>query len=233
MLVTAFSVAVSMALSSAPSYGGRGGRGGHGGGHFGGGHAGGGHIGGPGGSVGHVGSVGRVGGVTHVGGVGRVSSVTHVGGIGRVGCVGTVTHVGGVGHFDPFYVHHGLHVGVIIGRPYYPVIYTAPIYVPYPPVVVVNRPPVYTPPPVAAGDHGLTVERVNGNTLRLTWQADGRAVQEVGLFLADAEQKVLAVQTLRAAPFTALFNIPPGVAFVGVSVVYADGVQSTTTIPYR
>jgi hypothetical protein len=43
----------------------------------------------------------------------------------------------------------------------------------------------------------------------------------------------LASQTIRAAPFTALFEPPPSAAFVGVTLVRPDGSSVTTELPYR
>jgi hypothetical protein len=77
----------------------------------------------------------------------------------------------------------------------------------------------------------LAAERVDGSIVRLTWNDGSDGVQEVSLFVADAEQKVLAAQTVRAAPFTALFDLAPGTAYVGVTLLHQDGVKSTTLVP--
>jgi hypothetical protein len=78
----------------------------------------------------------------------------------------------------------------------------------------------------------LVVERASSDVLRLTCRADGQGAQEVDLFLADADEKVLAVQTLRAAPFTAPLDLAPGTAYVGMTIRYRDGVTETARIPY-
>jgi hypothetical protein len=78
----------------------------------------------------------------------------------------------------------------------------------------------------------LVVERASGDVLRLTCRDDFKGAQEVDLFLADAEQKVLAAQTLRAAPFTAPLDLAPGTAYVGMTLRYPDGVTETTRVPY-
>jgi hypothetical protein len=77
------------------------------------------------------------------------------------------------------------------------------------------------------------VEPLSGNLLRLTRRVDGGTVQEIELFLADAQQKVLAAQTLSVAPFTATFNVVPGTAYAGHNIVWADGTKSTLFSPYR
>jgi hypothetical protein len=102
----------------------------------------------------------------------------------------------------------------------------APLYPSSPPAPLLARPRVE-----GAGD-ALGIERVSETILRLTWRGDGARVQEVTLFLADAGQKVLTAQTLRAAPFTALFNVAPGAAYAGLTLHFPDGVKSTTLIPY-
>lgn len=122
-----------------------------------------------------------------------------------------------------------------------PVFYSYPYY--YPPyvapspVVIVNRSEQRIPPTVVlrgAGRVGdeLIVERLNGGLLRLTWQDDSKPIQELEMFLADADERVLAAQTLRFAPFAAVFDPSPLVAYVGVSIAYADGTKVTTLIPY-
>lgn len=68
--------------------------------------------------------------------------------------------------------------------------------------------------------------------VRLTWQDRGRQV-EVGLFLADSMQTVLAVQTMRSPPFTALFEPTPDATVAGVTVVWTRGTSSTTLVEYR
>jgi hypothetical protein len=76
------------------------------------------------------------------------------------------------------------------------------------------------------------IEPLSGNLLRLTRRVDAGTVQRIELFLADAGQKMLAVQTLTAAPFSATFDIVPGTAYVGHNIVWADGTTSTLFSPY-
>jgi hypothetical protein len=89
-----------------------------------------------------------------------------------------------------------------------------------------------------AGD-SLMVERVMvmdvvpEAALRLTWRNAGLPAQQVALFLADTAQAVVAAQTIRAPPFTALLQPPPGTAFAGVTVAWQDGTTSTRLVPYR
>lgn len=95
--------------------------------------------------------------------------------------------------------------------------------------------------PSAGGTMGdtLLVEQeslmdiVPRTVLRLTWRNRGLDAAQVALFLADTAQGVLAAQTLRSPPFTALFEPPPGMAFAGMTVVWPDGTVSTRLVPYR
>ncbi len=90
----------------------------------------------------------------------------------------------------------------------------------------------------AAGD-SLVVERVTvmdvvpETAVRLTWRNAGLPAEQVALFLSDTAQAVLAAQTVRAPPFTALLVPPPGTAFAGVTVAWPDGTTSTRLVPYR
>ncbi|MFZ5624540.1 MAG: hypothetical protein ACOY71_08925 [Gemmatimonadota bacterium] len=58
-------------------------------------------------------------------------------------------------------------------------------------------------------------------------------MDEVALFLADSARKVLAVQTLSAEPFTALFEPPVATAVAGMTIVWPGGEKSTTLVAYR
>ena len=48
-----------------------------------------------------------------------------------------------------------------------------------------------------------------------------------------ARRAVLAAQTVRSPPFTALFEPPPGTAFTGMTVVLPGGTLVTQFLPYR
>lgn len=77
------------------------------------------------------------------------------------------------------------------------------------------------------------VDRVTRTGLRLTWKDAGQPAEEVMLFLADTTRNPLAVQTVRAPQYTALFEPPPGTAFAGMTVVWPDGSASTRVVAYR
>ncbi len=85
----------------------------------------------------------------------------------------------------------------------------------------------------------LVVNRVSvrdvipASALRLTWRNAGLEADQVVLFLADTAQATLVAQTLRAPPFTALFEPPRGTAFVGLSVTWPDGTTSTQVVPFE
>jgi hypothetical protein len=89
-----------------------------------------------------------------------------------------------------------------------------------------------------AGD-SLVVERVSvmdivpTAALRLTWRSAGLEAAQVTLYLADSSQAVLAAQTLRGPPFTALLQPPPGTAYAGMTVTLPDGTTTSRLVPYR
>jgi hypothetical protein len=81
----------------------------------------------------------------------------------------------------------------------------------------------------------LTVESV-GDSVKLSWLANGRQAREVKLFVADSAQRQLATRITNPATPTATFEIATlsaPVAYAGVSVTFTDGVMSTTVVPYR
>lgn len=81
----------------------------------------------------------------------------------------------------------------------------------------------------------LSVESL-GDSVRLTWIGAGKPAREVRLFLTDSAQNQLASRSASAANPRATFEVrtlSAPVAFVGVTVVFTDGVSSTTVVPYR
>ena len=132
--------------------------------------------------------------------------------------------------------------------------FAVPVVVPY---FVVATPEVYVEPSVeeryveaapraasklivigggsGGGGDALTVESV-GDSVRLNWLPNGRQAREVKLFVADSAQRQLATRIASPAMPSATFEISTlssPVAFAGVSVTFADGVISTTVVPYR
>lgn len=86
-----------------------------------------------------------------------------------------------------------------------------------------------------AGGDALTVETV-ADSVRLTWLGSTRPAREVRLFVSDSAQRPLATRSASPAQPTATFEVSTlsaPVAFAGVTVVFADGVVSTTMVPYR
>jgi hypothetical protein len=70
--------------------------------------------------------------------------------------------------------------------------------------------------------------------VRLTWENDHRVnAAQVAFFLADQARVVFAAQTVRAPPFTALFETNPGTAFTGMTVVLPGGTLVTQFLPYQ
>ena len=106
----------------------------------------------------------------------------------------------------------------------------------------------YTPEPprptsklivVGAGGTGgadaLTVESI-ADSVRLAWLANGRVAREIKLFVADSVKRELATRSTNPSTPTATFEIATlsaPVAYAGVTVVFPDGVTSTTLVPYR
>ena len=68
--------------------------------------------------------------------------------------------------------------------------------------------------------------------VRLRWPDDGRGVREVTLFIAGANGQVIATQTVRAAPYTALFDVASRRFTAGVTVVRPAGTKATTSVPW-
>ena len=117
-------------------------------------------------------------------------------------------------YYDPYYSY------------YDPYVYDyPPLYRSYPP----SR-PIIVPESRSVGDD-LFIDRLRDNMIRLRWQGDASSVDEVALYLADAHEKVLAVQTLNAFPAKAVFEKTSGAVFAGISVVYANGEKATALIP--
>jgi hypothetical protein len=75
-----------------------------------------------------------------------------------------------------------------------------------------------------------------GDSVRLNWLANGRSAREVKLFVADSARRELATRSASPSAPSATFEVATlsaPVAFAGVSVVFSDGVTSTTLVPYR
>jgi len=87
---------------------------------------------------------------------------------------------------------------------------------------------------VAPGPDGeiIEVQRLPGDTVRLTRPATGSTIAAVRLFLADSLQHVLAEQTFQDAPYSAVFSVSARTSFVGATVTYTTGATSTTMLPY-
>jgi hypothetical protein len=85
------------------------------------------------------------------------------------------------------------------------------------------------------GGDALTIETV-GDSVRLNWLGANRPAREVKLFVADSTQRQLATRIASPAAPTATFEVATlstPVAFAGVTVTFADGVTTTTMVPYR
>lgn len=147
-------------------------------------------------------------------------------------------------HFrhDALRPRHGLHVGLgPLG--YYYGRYSSPWSARYPyyasrySAATVRRSATVATPsdqfrgPGVSDDDSLVVERVSASIVRVTWLPGRQSVSEVGIFLADSAETVLAVQTLRAPPYAAVFEATSAAAFAGVTVVERDGSPATALVP--
>jgi hypothetical protein len=85
------------------------------------------------------------------------------------------------------------------------------------------------------GGDALTVETL-GDSVRLSWLGSSRPAREVRLFVSDSTQRQLATRSASPSAPSATFEIATlsaPVSFAGVTVVFADGVTTTTVVPYR
>ncbi|HEX5437002.1 MAG TPA: hypothetical protein VFW98_07580 [Gemmatimonadaceae bacterium] len=132
---------------------------------------------------------------------------------------------------------HRRRPAVFFAVPFY-----VPYYIPYPvsdelqgtePQGITPHIIEVNPGPSHGAAEQLDIEHPDEGIVRLTRPADGRTLEEVQFFVADSSHRALTTQTVREAPYTALFDVSPRVAYVGATVVYADGVRVTTELPYR
>jgi hypothetical protein len=82
----------------------------------------------------------------------------------------------------------------------------------------------------------MRIQPLADTALRVTWLGAARQVREARLFLADSLQQTLRAQQVTLASPTAVFSmrdVKSPVAFTGLSILYADGVNTTTLVPYR
>jgi hypothetical protein len=70
--------------------------------------------------------------------------------------------------------------------------------------------------------------------VRLSWPNEQKiTAAQVAFFLADSTRTILSPQTVRAAPFTAVFEPGSRTAFTGMTVVLSGGTLVTQFLPYR
>ena len=76
----------------------------------------------------------------------------------------------------------------------------------------------------------LVAESLSGGALvRVRWPGD--AGHPVTLVVADGQRRVLAAQTFSGPPYSAVFDGGGRIAFVGATLVGADGISTTTLVP--
>ncbi len=93
----------------------------------------------------------------------------------------------------------------------------------------VSQPGDRIPVPGKTGTDRLVVEEVSNSVVRLAWLDGSRRVEGSSLFLADAEQTVLVVQTLGAPPLTVVFEPLPDTTLAGVTVVWRRRCQMSVS----
>ncbi len=161
------------------------------------------------------------------------------------GCVATCLHTGV--RFGKFYGSYplGYPFGLAVPVPYYygTTVFAEPVVEQYADIGG------YAPQPEPAraaskliviggtggGGDALTIEAV-GDSVRLNWLGAGRATREVMLFVTDSAQRKLATRSASPATPTATFEVATlsaPVAYAGVTVTFADGVTTTTLVPYQ
>jgi hypothetical protein len=92
--------------------------------------------------------------------------------------------------------------------------------------------PVDQAVPATVGQLQVAVEPVGSrNIVRLSWRDRGVYAAQLAFFLADASRNVLSAQTVRAPPFTALFEPSSKTAFAGMTVVLPNGALVTRFVP--
>jgi hypothetical protein len=124
---------------------------------------------------------------------------------------------------------------------------------PYPvPVYYRVRVPVETPPEkpydptkskmlmigegVDGGGGVMRIERLNDRELRLTWRGSVRPIRDAQLFLADSAQHPLVTKRVDLPNTAALFpikDLEPRIAYLGLTIIFADGATRTNLIPYH
>ena len=139
----------------------------------------------------------------------------------------------------------------LVGIPYVTetfVPYPVPVYVPMPkpvqPKVWAADPQPYDPTKsrmltIGEGADGgggvMRIDRLENNTLRLTWRGSVRPIREARLFIADSLKQMLRSARVDSDTPSALFEIADldgKIAFTGLIVTYADGAVQTTLVPY-
>ncbi len=162
------------------------------------------------------------------------------------GCVATCPHAGA--RFGKFYGSYllGYPFGVAVPLAYYygPTVFAEPVveqyadaggYAPEPEPARAASKLIVVGGGTGGGGDALTIEAV-GDSVRLNWLGAGRATREVMLFVADSAQRKLATRSASPTAPTATFEVATlsaPVAYAGVTVTFADGVSTTTLVPYQ
>jgi hypothetical protein len=94
--------------------------------------------------------------------------------------------------------------------------------------------PVDQSVPATVGQLQVSIEPVGSRQIvRLSWRDRGVYASQVAFFLADASRNVLSAQTVRAPPFTAIFDPPAKAAFAGMTVVLPNGALVTRFVAFH
>jgi len=160
------------------------------------------------------------------------------------GCFGTCFRIGVGARSARFF--GSFVVGYPFGIPIYVPYFSYSAYDTYSQPIVESYAPEVEPARAASklivvgagsggGGDALTVETV-GDSVRLNWLGATRPAREVKLFVADSARRELATRSASPSAPTATFEVSTlsaPVAFAGVTITFADGVTTTTMVPYR
>jgi hypothetical protein len=86
-----------------------------------------------------------------------------------------------------------------------------------------------------SGGGGIRVETVSDSLARVTWLGSTRPIREARLFLADSIQQSLRGALVDQDTPSALLSfaeLSQRIAYVGLTITYANGMIETTLVPY-
>jgi hypothetical protein len=82
----------------------------------------------------------------------------------------------------------------------------------------------------------MRMQPLADSALRITWLGAVRPIREARIFLADSLHEALSTRYVTLAAPTAVFRmreVKSPIAFAGLTIIFADGVTTTTLVPYQ